>query len=242
MGHIDVNQVGHTLPDGRPLLDEMPFRVGEGSKTALIGANGAGKSTLLRLLRGDAPPHSGAVTVEGELGVIPQFVGHVRDTTTVHELLVSVAPAAVRRAHAELERAEEAMMGSEDEKTQMRYAEAITDYMPPAGISARHGASGRGPAPRVLGGGPSEKRCTCANRGSGLARLVPPASRRCQSGTGRLRSTTAEHSARHPSRSSSPPGSARGKWKAARVPLSASSSWRPTDRVAGSSVSVPSGT
>ncbi|WP_017610471.1 ABC-F family ATP-binding cassette domain-containing protein [Nocardiopsis xinjiangensis] len=136
MGHIDVNQVGHTLPDGRPLLDEVSFRVGEGSKTALIGANGAGKSTLLRLVRGGAAPQSGAVTVDGELGVMPQFVGHVRDTTTVHELLVSVAPAAVRRAHAELERAEEAMMGSDDEKTQMRYAEAITGYHDAGGYGA----------------------------------------------------------------------------------------------------------
>ena len=128
MGYIDVNQVSHTLPDGRVLLDEVSFRVGTGVKAALIGANGAGKSTLLRLIRGGTSPGSGAVTVDGELGVMPQFVGHVRDETTVHELLVSVSPASVRRAHANLERAEEAMMASEDEKTQMRYAEAIAHY------------------------------------------------------------------------------------------------------------------
>lgn len=93
MGYVDVNQVTHTLPDGRVLLDGVSFRVGEGSKTALVGANGAGKSTLLRLVRGEFPPQSGAVTVDGELGVMPQFVGHVRDATTVHELLVSVSPA-----------------------------------------------------------------------------------------------------------------------------------------------------
>lgn len=136
MGHVDVNQVTHTLPDGRVLLNEVSFRVGEGTKTALIGANGAGKSTLLRLIRGETTPQSGAVTVDGELGVMPQFVGHVRDETTVHELLVSVSPAAVRRAHAELERAEEAMMVSEDEKTQMRYAEAIARYGDVGGYDA----------------------------------------------------------------------------------------------------------
>ena len=136
MGHVDVNQVTHTLPDGRVLLDEVSFRVGEGTRTALIGANGAGKSTLLRLIRGETAPQSGAVTVDGELGVMPQFVGHVRDATTVHELLVSVSPAAVRRAHADLERAEEAMMVSEDDKTQMRYAEAIARYGDVGGYDA----------------------------------------------------------------------------------------------------------
>lgn len=48
MGYIDVQAVSLTLPDGRPLLDEVSFRVGEGTTSALIGANGAGKSTLLR--------------------------------------------------------------------------------------------------------------------------------------------------------------------------------------------------
>ncbi|WP_460777376.1 ABC-F family ATP-binding cassette domain-containing protein [Nocardiopsis nanhaiensis] len=136
MGYVDINQVTHTLPDGRVLLDGVSFRVGDGSKTALIGANGAGKSTLMRLIRGETPPQSGAVTVEGELGVMPQFVGHVRDTTTVHELLVSVSPRAVREAHSDLEAAEEAMMLSNGEKTQMRYAEAIARYGDAGGYEA----------------------------------------------------------------------------------------------------------
>ena len=45
VGYIDVNSVSLTLPDGRVLLDEVTFRVGEGRKVALIGANGAGKTT-----------------------------------------------------------------------------------------------------------------------------------------------------------------------------------------------------
>ena len=46
MGYIDVNGVTYTLADGRVLLDDVSFRVGEGTTSALIGANGAGKSTL----------------------------------------------------------------------------------------------------------------------------------------------------------------------------------------------------
>ncbi|WP_053619488.1 ATP-binding cassette domain-containing protein [Nocardiopsis sp. NRRL B-16309] len=136
MGYVEVNQVGHTLPDGRVLLSAVSFRVGEGSNTALVGANGAGKSTLLRLVRGEAAPQEGAVTLDGELGVMPQFVGHVRDETTVHELLVSVSPAAVRTAHADLEAAETAMMVDDGEKTQMRYAEAMARYGDAGGYEA----------------------------------------------------------------------------------------------------------
>ncbi|MFY7070508.1 ATP-binding cassette domain-containing protein [Nocardiopsis changdeensis] len=136
MGHIDVNRVSHTLPDGRVLLDEVSFRVGEGSVTALIGANGAGKSTLLRIVRGAERPQSGAVTLDGALAVMDQFVGHVRDETTVHELLVSVSPPAVREAHADLEAAEAAMMVDDGEKTQMRYAGAIARYGDAGGYEA----------------------------------------------------------------------------------------------------------
>lgn len=50
MGYLEVSGVGYRLPDGRPLLHEVSFRVGEGAKTALIGANGCGKTTLLTLI------------------------------------------------------------------------------------------------------------------------------------------------------------------------------------------------
>ena len=59
MGYIDVSEVSYTLADGRPLLDEVSFRVGEGRTSALIGANGAGKSTLLRIIRGELKPDAG---------------------------------------------------------------------------------------------------------------------------------------------------------------------------------------
>lgn len=136
MGYIDVNHISHSLPDGRVLLDEVSFRVGEGVKAALIGANGAGKSTLTRLLSGEQRPQEGAVTLEGELGVMPQFVGHVRDETSVHELLVSVSPALVRAACADLESAEAAMMLDDGESNQMRYAEAIARYGDAGGYDA----------------------------------------------------------------------------------------------------------
>ena len=44
------------------------FRVGEGSKAALVGANGAGKTTLLRIIAGDLACQQGAVGRSGGLG------------------------------------------------------------------------------------------------------------------------------------------------------------------------------
>ena len=62
VGHVDVAGVRYELPDGRVLLDDVSFRVGEGAKVALVGANGAGKTTLLRIITGDLTPHAGVVT------------------------------------------------------------------------------------------------------------------------------------------------------------------------------------
>ena len=38
MGHVEVAHVSHTLPNGRVLLDDVSFRVGDGAKVALVGA------------------------------------------------------------------------------------------------------------------------------------------------------------------------------------------------------------
>ncbi|HON75277.1 MAG TPA: ATP-binding cassette domain-containing protein, partial [Dermatophilaceae bacterium] len=70
MGYLDLNAVCVTLADGRPLLDEVSLRVGEGARMALIGPNGAGKTTLLRVVSGDLVADSGAVTGSGGLGVM----------------------------------------------------------------------------------------------------------------------------------------------------------------------------
>jgi ATPase subunit of ABC transporter with duplicated ATPase domains len=128
VAHLDLSSIGFTLSDGRPLLDDVSLRVGEGAKVALIGPNGAGKTTLTRIATGDLAPHSGAVTVTGGLGVMRQFIGSVRDDRTVRDLLVSVAPTAVREAAIEVDRTELMMIERDEEKDQMAYAQAIVDW------------------------------------------------------------------------------------------------------------------
>ena len=136
MGHVDVQHISFHLPDGRPLLDDVSFRVGEGAKAALVGANGAGKTTLLKIVTGDLAPHEGSVARSGGLGVMRQFIGSVRDDSTVRDLLVSVATPRVRAAVAAVEAAELAMMETEDERTQLRYAAALADFADAGGYDA----------------------------------------------------------------------------------------------------------
>lgn len=128
MGYIDVNGVSLSLPDGRPLLDEVSFRVSEGTTSALIGANGAGKTTLLRIIRGAQKTDEGAISIDGALGIMDQFVGHLRDASTVRDLLVSVAPKRIHAAALALDRSEEAIIDSDTLEHQMAYASVLADY------------------------------------------------------------------------------------------------------------------
>ncbi|MCU1350916.1 MAG: transporter related protein [Acidimicrobiales bacterium] len=130
MAHIDVSSVRYELPDGRVLLDDVSFRVGDGDVVALVGANGAGKTTLLRIVAGDVAPHGGVVGRSGGLGVMHQHVtGDPSDAgAAVRDLLLRVAPPAVRAAGAALDAAELALMEADDEPAQMRYAQALNDW------------------------------------------------------------------------------------------------------------------
>ena len=122
---MELVDIRFDLPDGRVLLDDVSFRVGDGAKVALVGANGAGKTTLLRIIAGDLTPHAGAVTRSGGLGNMRQMVA--RGSETVHELLLSVAPPRVRAAWAAVDALELELMERDDEKTQMRYASALAE-------------------------------------------------------------------------------------------------------------------
>ncbi|MFE9410276.1 ABC-F family ATP-binding cassette domain-containing protein [Streptomyces sp. NPDC006704] len=147
MGHLEAAHLEYYLPDGRVLLGDASFRVAEGSVVALVGANGAGKTTLLRMISGELQPHGGSVSVSGGLGVMPQFVGSVRDERTVRDLLVSVAQPRIRAAAAEVDAAEHLMgvrgcppdehsMTVDDEAAQMKYAQALSDWAEAHGYEA----------------------------------------------------------------------------------------------------------
>lgn len=128
MAHIDVANIDFFLPDGRQLLNAVSFRVGDGIKSALVGPNGTGKTTLLRIIAGDLKADDGAITYSGSIGVMRQFIGQVRDESTVRDLLLGVAPKAIHQAGLAVDAAELAMMERDDEAVQMAYAQALADW------------------------------------------------------------------------------------------------------------------
>src|SRR5215469_16517917 len=86
-------------PNGRAILSGLNAAFGPG-RTGLIGVNGSGKSTLLRLIAGELRPSSGSVTVDGDVGYLPQ--GLTLDTGASVASLLGIA--AVRDAIAAIER------------------------------------------------------------------------------------------------------------------------------------------
>ena len=128
MGQINVSGIEYALSDGRVLLSEVSFRVGDGAKVALIGPNGSGKTTLFRMIAGDLEPDSGQIIVTGGLGIMRQFIGSIRDQSTVRDLLISVSSPKIRNAAAKLKEAEAAMAVNDSEKEQMAYAQALADW------------------------------------------------------------------------------------------------------------------
>jgi ATPase subunit of ABC transporter with duplicated ATPase domains len=136
VGHVEVGHVSHVLQDGRVLLDDVSFRVGEGTVAALVGPNGAGKTTLMRLIAGDLAPQSGSVASSGGIGVMRQFVGGIRDESTVRDLLLSIAAPRARAAAARLDAAELTMMERDDEPAQLRYASALAEWGDAGGYDA----------------------------------------------------------------------------------------------------------
>lgn len=128
MAHIDVTDIQYFLSDGTQLLGGVTFKVSAGTKTALIGPNGTGKTTLFKIIAGDLKAEEGTINRTGTLGIMRQFVGQVRDETTVKELLLSTAAPALAQAAQKVAKYETLMLTSEDEKVHMRYAEAIIEW------------------------------------------------------------------------------------------------------------------
>ena len=71
---------------GWDLFKDISFLINSKDRIGLVGKNGAGKSTLLKVLIGEQPPTSGAVSKNGDctLGYLPQQM-KVADTTSLVE-------------------------------------------------------------------------------------------------------------------------------------------------------------
>lgn len=52
---VELEDARIDTPDGRPLVDDLTWRLGPGERIGLVGVNGSGKTTLLRALAGEYP-------------------------------------------------------------------------------------------------------------------------------------------------------------------------------------------
>ncbi len=127
MSHIAVSGLAYAHPGGELLFSDVSFRIAPGSHVGLIGANGVGKSTLLRIIAGELEADDGDAATGGRMGYMAQDVGVGDDERSVRQLLLSLAPRAVRSAGERVLR-HEAELAAGDESAGMRLGSAIADW------------------------------------------------------------------------------------------------------------------
>jgi ATPase subunit of ABC transporter with duplicated ATPase domains len=126
VSHIAASELEWAPPGHDALFFDVGFTVAPGEHAALIGVNGVGKSTILRILSGELEPDEGSFSIGGTVLRMTQDVGMATPDTTLRELLIEVAPPALRTAGRALLRAEQAMLDGGDDG--LAYAHALHDW------------------------------------------------------------------------------------------------------------------
>ena len=122
-----VSGLAYAHPGGDLLFSDVSFRVSPGAHVGLVGRNGVGKSTLLKILAGLLAPDEGEFSIGGTVGYMPQDVGVGEDRRSVRELLLSLAPRAVRQAGEDM-LALEARLAAGDPEAGIKLGETIADW------------------------------------------------------------------------------------------------------------------
>src|SRR3982751_6479832 len=81
---LTISQVTKAF-GGRTLFENASLQVNRGDRLGLVGPNGAGKSTLFSLIRGEASPDDGKISVEksASVGFLPQESAPVGEETVL---------------------------------------------------------------------------------------------------------------------------------------------------------------
>ena len=127
MSHVVVSRLAYAHEGGDLLFSDVSFRISPGEHVGLVGSNGVGKSTLVRVLAGALRADEGEVSVGGIVGYMAQDVGGADDSRSVRELLLSLAPLAVRQA-GERVLHYEAQLAAGNDAAGMQLGTAIADW------------------------------------------------------------------------------------------------------------------
>jgi len=123
---IVVSELEYAPPGADSLFFDVGFGVAPGEHAAIVGANGVGKSTILRILSGQLQADEGEFALGGTVLTMTQDVGMSRPTDTLRDMLIEVAPPALRDAGRAMVAAERAMYDGSDDG--MLYAETLTHW------------------------------------------------------------------------------------------------------------------
>ena len=126
MSSISVSELAYSPPGAEQLFFDVSFGVAPGEHAAIVGPNGVGKSTILKILTGQYEADDGEYSIGGTFLQMTQDVGMSRPDDSLRDMLIEVAPTALREAGKKLFAAEKAMMSGEDDG--MKYAEALGDW------------------------------------------------------------------------------------------------------------------
>ena len=126
MSSIIVSELEYGPPGSDQLFFDVSFKVSPGEHAAIVGANGVGKSTILRILSAQIEADGGEFSLGGTMLNMTQDVGMSRPDDTLREMLIEVAPIALRNAGRALVAAEKALADGTDDG--MGYATALSDW------------------------------------------------------------------------------------------------------------------
>ena len=126
MSSIIVSELEYGPPGSDQLFFDVSFKVTAGEHAAIVGANGVGKSTILRILSAQIEADGGEFSLGGTMLNMTQDVGMSRPDDTLREMLIEVAPNALRTAGRALVAAEKALADGTDDG--MGYATALSDW------------------------------------------------------------------------------------------------------------------
>ncbi|MDA0298571.1 MAG: ATP-binding cassette domain-containing protein [Actinobacteria bacterium] len=126
MSSIIVSELEYGPPGSDQLFFDVSFKVSPGEHAAIVGSNGVGKSTILRILSAQIEADGGEFALGGTMLNMTQDVGMSQPDDTLREMLIEVAPAALRTAGRALVAAEKALADGTDDG--MGYATALSDW------------------------------------------------------------------------------------------------------------------